>query len=116
MFSKYGSIRTLSSNFIFSTDGRRDRRTDGRTNLLIEAPTTELKKCPLWKHILEYHPQKGHQVKFKLIVTGLFFDSLTRQADEGQRIQDRKGKLMNSKSEFNAPKIKRISVRDVNLD
>ena len=50
---------------------------------------------------MEYHPQKGHQVKFKLIVTGLFFDSLTRQVDEGQRIQDRKGKLMNSKSEFN---------------
>ena len=100
----------------FTYEGETFRKISVRASEHAAELRKESKKSPLWKHILEYHPQKGHQVKFKLIVTGLFFDSLTRQADEGQRIQDRKGKLMNSKSEFNAPKIKRISVRDVNLD
>ena len=53
---------------------------------------------------------------FKLTVTGQFFDALSRQADESQRIQDRAGRLMNSKSEFHAPKIKRISVKTLNVD
>ena len=43
------------------------------------------------------------------------FGSLSRQADEGERIQERKGKIMNSKSEFHAPKLKRITVKEVNL-
>ena len=50
----------------------------------------ESPQSPLWKHIIEHHPHKGHQVKFELIVTGTFFDSLSRQADEAQRIQNRK--------------------------
>ena len=74
----------------------------------------ESPQSPLWKHIIEHHPHKGHQVKFELIVTGTFFDSLSRQADEAQRIQNRKGKVMNSKSEFHAAKIKRIAVKDLN--
>ena len=70
----------------------------------------------LWKHIQQHHPLEADNVTFKLTVTGQFFDALSRQADESQRIQDRAGRLMNSKSEFHAPKIKRISVKTLNVD
>ena len=74
----------------------------------------ESKQSPLWKHTLEHHPERGHSLKFKLSITGSFFDSLSRQADEGERIHSRKGKLMNSKSEFHAPKLNRITIKEVN--
>ena len=45
-------------------------------------------------------------------VTGKFFDALSRQADESVRIQSSYGLVMNSKSEFNAPPIKRIVLGD----
>ena len=63
---------------------------------------------PLYKHQTKYHPQEG--CKFKLKVTGRFSDALTRQADEGVRIQKLSEKCMNSKSEFHQPAIKRISI------
>ena len=74
----------------------------------------ESKQSPLWGHILEHHPEREHSLKFKLSITGSFFDSLSRQADEGERIQSRKGKIMNAKSEFHAPKLNRITVKEVN--
>ena len=37
-------------------------------------------------------------------------DALSRQADEGLRIQQKAKTILNSKSEFNAPKIKRITI------
>ena len=100
----------------FTYEGETFRRIAVRAGEHVVKLKNESNQSPLWKHILEHHPQKGHEVKFTLIVTGSFFDSLTRQADEGLRIQERKGKLMNSKSEFNAPKLQRIGVKDVNLD
>ena len=74
----------------------------------------ESKQSPLWKHTLEHHPERGHSLKFKLSITGSFFDSLSRQADEGERIHSRKGKLMNSKSEFHDLKLNRITIKEVN--
>ena len=100
----------------FTYEGETFRKISVRAGEHVADLRKESKKSPLWRHILEHHPEKGHKVIFKLTITGSFFDSLTRQADEGQRIQDRRGKIMNSKSEFNAPKMKRITVMDVNLD
>ena len=68
-------------------------------------------KCdtnPLQKHISNNHPEGG--CTFKLKVTGRFMDALSRQADEGLRIQQKAKTILNSKSEFNAPKIKRITI------
>ena len=58
--------------------------------------------------ILE-HPEE--EVNFKMEITGLFKDALTRQANEGVRIKNnQKSEIMNSKSEFNHPPIARITV------
>ena len=54
---------------------------------------------------------KNEKVEFKMEITGVFKDALTRQADESVRIQARTNtELMNSKSEFNHPPIARVIV------
>ena len=51
-------------------------------------------------HFKEHHPEEN--VKFKMEITGLFRDALTRQADEAVRIKNcEKSELLNSKSQFN---------------
>ena len=50
-------------------------------------------------------------VKFKMEITGLFRDALTRQADEAVRIKNcEKSELLNSKSQFNNAPISRIVI------
>ena len=69
----------------------------------------------LYKHKLMEHPNE--EVEFKMEITGIFKDALSRQADEAVRIQSRKpSQLMNSKSEFNHPPIARIMVQRKQLD
>ena len=54
---------------------------------------------------------EDEEVKFKMEITGVFSDALSRQADESVRIQARKNtELMNSKSEFNHPPIARVVI------
>ena len=62
---------------------------------------------PLVKHMQQYHPQ-GTTFKFKIV--SKFSDALTRQSEESVRIQSSAPACMNSKAEFNAPPITRISV------
>ena len=63
----------------------------------------------LYKHQLLEHPNEG--VDYKMEITGVFKDALTRQANEAVRISSRqKSQLLNSKSEFNHPPIARIVV------
>ena len=51
------------------------------------------------------------EVEYGLVVTGKFQDALTRQANEGVRINQRKNtELLNSKSEFNHPPTARVMV------
>ena len=97
----------------FSYEGETHRRISVRAGEHSDQLRNKSEKSALWKHILKHHPIGGQVVKFELSVTGQFFDPLSRQADESQRIQNARGKLMNSKSEFKAPKIKRIVVRDL---
>ena len=72
-----------------------------------------LKNCkegnPLFKHKQNYHPDET--AEFKMEVKGKFKDPLTRLANEGVRIKNRKPEeLLNSKSEFHQPSIVRLQV------
>jgi hypothetical protein len=52
-------------------------------------------------------------MKIKIKITGKFKDPPTRQANEAVRISQRNkntGELLNSKSEFNHPPLRRITV------
>lgn len=64
----------------------------------------------LYKHKVIEHPDE-EDVHFKMEITGLYKDALTRQANEAIRIKNcKKGELLNSKSQFNNPPITRIVV------
>ena len=63
----------------------------------------------LYKHKMLEH--KDEDLEYKMEITGVFRDALSRQADESVRIQARKNtELINSKSEFNHPPIARVIV------
>jgi len=64
-------------------------------------------ESPLVKH-LNLHPD-GTEFEFK--IRSQFHDALTRQADESVRIQNAASDCLNSKAEFNAPKIARITMK-----
>ena len=64
---------------------------------------------PLYKHKLIDHPEEDPQ--FGMQVLRSFKDPLTRLANEGVRIKERKpAELLNSKSEFHQPAIVRLQV------
>ena len=63
----------------------------------------------LYKHKVLEH--KNEDVEYKMEITGVFKDALSRQAEESVRIQARKtSELMNSKSQFNHPPIARVVI------
>ena len=66
---------------------------------------------PLLKHNMIYHP--GKEIKFKIKRTGKFHDPLSRQINEGVRINNstaNSGYLMNSKAEFHQGQVPRVVV------
>ena len=66
------------------------------------------KKSVLFKHVSKEHEEEEDTVNFSMKITGHFSKCITRQLDEGIRIRDKNPKyLLNSKSEFYAPSIKR---------
>ena len=70
----------------------------------------EDEESPLVKHIKLEHPGGS---KFTLKITGQFYNALSRQANESVRIQNSAKASLNSKAEFNGPKIARISLEKV---
>ena len=71
------------------------------------------KESPLVKHFENYH--QNEDPKFKIDVTGRFYDALSRQADESIRIKvaSKTDGKMNSKAEFNSAPVARVKlVRD----
>ena len=62
---------------------------------------------PLVKHLEKDHKENKNKVTFAFETTERFRDPLTRQADEGLRIEAsaKLGKILNSKSEFHHPPI-----------
>ena len=66
------------------------------------------KNSPLVKHINEKHESEKDKVEFSMKITGKFNNPLSRQVDESLRIKNAKpNSLMNSKSEFHGPCIRR---------
>ena len=64
----------------------------------------------LYKHQISEH--QDIEANFKMEITGLFKDALSRQANEAVRIKNHQNsEIMNSKSEFNHPPITRIVVQ-----
>ena len=64
----------------------------------------------LYKHKILEHPEEEN-IQFKMEITGLFEDALTRQANEAVRIKNcKKSEILNSKSQFSHPPITRIVV------
>ena len=66
---------------------------------------------PLLKHSMLHH--SGRRVKFSIRKTGSFKDSLSRQINEGVRINNTTsdpGYLMNSKSEFHQGEVPRVVI------
>ena len=66
---------------------------------------------PLVKHLENYH-KKEENPQFKIQITGIFHDALSRQADESVRINSaaETDKRMNSRAEFNSVPINRIKL------
>ena len=57
----------------------------------------------LYKHKILEHPDEEN-VEFKMEITGLYKDALTRQANEAVRKKNsQKSEILNSKSQFNYP-------------
>ena len=68
----------------------------------------------LYKHKILEHGDKEH-VKFKMEVTRVFKDALTRQANEAVRISSRpNSELLNSKNQFQHPPIARVIIEKRN--
>ena len=62
----------------------------------------------LFKHVKSDHPQEKDPVEFQMKIVGKFNNPLSRQINESIRIRNKEGKgLLNSKSEFHGPCIKR---------
>ena len=72
-------------------------------------PNNETK--PLLKHNVIHHP--GKQLRFRITKTGSFRDPLSRQVNEGVRINNspsHPGYLMNSKAEFHQGQVPRVVI------
>ena len=64
----------------------------------------------LYKHKILEHTE-DENIKFKMEITGLYKDALTRQANEAIQIKNcERSEILNSKSQFNHPPISRIVV------
>ena len=64
----------------------------------------------LYKHKILEHPEEEN-IQYKMEITGLFEDALTRQANEAVCIKNcKKSEILNSKSQFSHPPITRIVV------
>ena len=69
----------------------------------------------MYKHIENDHSDEKDEVKFQMRVVGRFKSALSRQIDEGVRIQGKNTKyLLNSKAEFYGPAIKRKVLENEN--
>ena len=68
------------------------------------------KESPLVKHFELHH--ENEDPKFKIDVTGKFYDALSRQADESIRIKvaSKTDGKMNSKAEFNSAPVARVKL------
>ena len=94
-------------------EGETGRTIRTRTKEHIAQLKRSEKSNPLVKHHDNYHA--GLSPAFQLEILNTFKDPLTRQAEEGVRIYSANpDSLMNTKSEFNHPSIKRLRLVTTN--
>ena len=104
-FSVGYTIKCKSCNSVYH--GETSRRAAVRAIEHCKDLKKENEESPLVKHLKLNHPEGS---KFTFQVTGQFFNALTRQADESVRIQSSAQACINSKAEFNGPKLSRITL------
>ena len=74
----------------------------------LKALENKTESSVLYRHIQNEHKGEPDDVKFEMKTTGRFKSAMNRQIDEGVRIQNKKAEfLLNSKSEFYGPAVKR---------
>ena len=67
----------------------------------------------LHRHITTKHSEEENEVKFEMKVTGRYKDCLSRQVSEALAIRNApQGSILNSKSEFYQPCIKKKTYTD----
>ena len=65
-------------------------------------------KSVLYRHVKKEHSNEENEVEFKMKTVGIFKTAMSRQINEGIRIQSRSSEtLINSKSEFYGPVVHR---------
>ena len=82
-----------------------------RTKEHLAGYATKKEDNPMLKHQLNFHP--GVDPDYSMRVLQVFKDPLTRQINEGVRINSNRstpGYLMNSKSEFRQGEVARVTV------
>ena len=82
-----------------------------RSNEHMTGYASRRKDNPLWKHQTNFHP--GLQPTYNMRTLKFFKDPLTRQINEGVRINNTRstpGFLMNSKSEFRQGEVARVAI------
>ena len=79
----------------------------------IQALESKSKDSVLWKHIQTKHNEETPPPIFNMRVSGTYKDdALLRQVAEGNAINRKGGKSMNSKAEWNHQRIPRVVLRD----
>ena len=62
----------------------------------------------MYKHVQKEHTEDDEEIEFGMRVVGRFKTAISRQIDESVRIQSKEpNTLLNSKSEFHGPAVKR---------
>ena len=62
----------------------------------------------MWKHVMSDHREEEGDVKFQMNILGKFTSAMNRQIEESIRIRNNPpSTLLNSKTEFYGPCIKR---------
>ena len=98
----------LNKKRVYEGESSRSARLRGKEHL--QGYKNKNEANMLYKHRVLEHPDEEN-IQFKMEITGLFKDPLTRQANEAVRIKNcEKSDILNSKSQFSHPPITRIVV------
>ena len=102
------NCKSKDINRVYEGETSRSARLRGKEHL--QGLKNKRESNMLYKHKILEHPEEEN-IQFKMEITGLFEDALTRQANEAVRIKNcKKSEILNSKSQFSHPPITRIVV------
>ena len=100
--------KCTTGNRIVSYEGESARNAHLRGNEHRKQYCTKNKNSVLYRHVQAVHKGEEQEVSFKMKVVGRFNSALARQIEESLRLRNKdQSTLLNSKSEFYGPVIKR---------